>query len=217
MTVGWAGGDSHLVDMCYVQDPLRAVLDRHPEVDMHFTGRDFSPLLHRECLWTGWHGDIWDYYKAIDFDIGLAPLADIPFNYSKSHLKALDYAARGVPVIAQDLPPYRDFVVDGVTGYLVRSHAEWEKRLEELIGDAGARAEMGAAALELAAKWTIQEHWGMWERRMRRRPVMAYEVMQVVTQPFHGADGIEVLYSAGRHGPGGEDLPDGLRTVLSVG
>ena len=164
VTVGWAGGDSHLVDMCFAQDPLRAVLDRHPEVDMHFTGRDWSPLLHRECLWTGWHGDIWDYYKAIDYDIGVAPLADIPFNYSKSHLKCLDYAARGVPVIASDLPPYREFVQDGVTGYLVRSHAEWEKRLEELIADGQARAEMGAAAKELAARWTIQEHWGMWER-----------------------------------------------------
>lgn len=164
VTVGWAGGASHLADMAYAQDPLRAVLDRHPDVDMHFCGVDYSPLLHRECLWTGWAGDIWDYYKAIDFDIGIAPLADIPFNHSKSHLKALDYAALGVPVIAQNLPPYRDFVIDGVTGYLVSSHAEWEKRLEELIGDEAARTEMGAAARQLAAKWTIQGNWQLWER-----------------------------------------------------
>jgi glycosyltransferase involved in cell wall biosynthesis len=163
VTVGWAGGSSHLADMAYVQDPLRAVLDRHPGVDMHFVGMDYSPLLHRECLWTGWSGDVWDYYRAVDFDIGLAPLADIPFNYSKSHLKALDYAAMGIPVIAQDMPPYREFVQDGVTGYLVGSHAEWEKRLDELIGDEAARLEMGANAKALAAKWTIQGNWQRWE------------------------------------------------------
>jgi hypothetical protein len=45
---------------------------------------------------------------------------------------------------------------------------------------------------------------------------MAHEVVRVVTQPFHGADGIEVLYSPGDRVPVDADLPDGLRTALAV-
>jgi Glycosyl transferases group 1 len=163
LTIGWAGGGSHTMDLCAIQDPLRRVLDAHPEVDMHFVGTDYSPLFHRECLWSGWEGDVWDYYPRLDFDIGICPLADVKFNYSKSHLKALDYGALGIPVIATDQPAYRDYVQDGKTGYLCRTHDDWEKRLTELIHDAQARAELGTAGKALAAENTIQGHWREWE------------------------------------------------------
>lgn len=45
---------------------------------------------------------------------------------------------------------------------------------------------------------------------------MAHEVIRTVTQPFHGPDGIEVLYQPGDQVPVDEDLPDGLRTTLGV-
>jgi glycosyltransferase involved in cell wall biosynthesis len=171
VTVGWAGGNSHMPDWSQAHYWIRPVLQRYAAtVDMHFVGKDYSPHLHHPdavplgaLLWTSWTDDIWDYYRGIDFDIGLAPLADIPFNYSKSHLKALEYAALGIPVIATDMEPYRDFVVDGVTGYLVSSPEQWDKRLSELINDAAAREEMGAAARKRAAEFTIQGNWQLWE------------------------------------------------------
>lgn len=164
VTVGWGGGSSHLMDVASVAGPLSDVLAAHPDAGMHWIGNDFSPLVGRECRYTMWHRDVFRYYQAIDWDIAIAPLADHVFNYSKSHLRALDAAALGVPVVAQDLPPYRDFVVDGVTGYLVRTEDEWRARLTELINDEGARAEMGAKAREVAAAHTIQEHWTAWEK-----------------------------------------------------
>lgn len=163
VTVGWGGGSSHLMDIAVAAEPLADVLAAHPEVDMHWIGMDFSPLVGRECRFTPWHKDVFRYYAAVDFDVAIAPLADHVFNYSKSHLRALDMAALGIPVVAQDLPPYRDLVIDGVTGYLVRSHDEWRARLTELVNDGAAREEMGAKARALAAQWTIQEHWVRWE------------------------------------------------------
>jgi len=164
VTVGWAGGQSHLPDWAHAGEWIRPVLQRHAAtVDFHFVGADYSPLLHHPCLWTGWDDDIWTYYRAVDFDIGLAPLADIPFNRSKSHLKALEYAALGIPVIATDMEPYREFVTDGVTGYLVSTPEQWDKRLTELVNDRAAREEMGAAAKRRAAEFTIQGNWHLWE------------------------------------------------------
>jgi predicted O-methyltransferase YrrM len=171
VTVGWQGGSSHLVDMCMIQDELTGVLAAHPDVDMHFVGVDFSPLqwvknpgLRERCRFTPWFDDVGDYYRSVDFDIAIAPLADVPFNRAKSHLKALDAAARGIPVIAQDMEPYRGFVRDGETGYLVRTGEEWTKRLTELIHDEAAREEMGAAARRVAARFTMQGNWQLWER-----------------------------------------------------
>lgn len=45
---------------------------------------------------------------------------------------------------------------------------------------------------------------------------MAHEVIRTVTQPFHGKDGIEVLYQPGDRVPVDADLPDGIRTTLGV-
>jgi len=162
LTIGWAGGMSHLIDWMEAAEPLRAVLAGNPDVDMHFCGCDYSPLLKRVCRYTPWRSDAWAYFKAIDFDIGLAPLADTPFNTSKSHIKALEYMALGIPVIASDRPAYREMVVDGVTGYLVRSPDQWRARLTDLINDEAMRTEMGAKGREVAANWTIQQGWKLW-------------------------------------------------------
>lgn len=163
VTVGWGGGSSHLMDVASAAEPLRDVLAAHPDADMHWIGKDFSPLVARDCRFSPWHRDVFRYYQNIDWDIAIAPLADHVFNYSKSHLRALDAAALGIPVVAQDLPPYRELVIDGVTGYLVTSHDQWRARLTELICDEAAREEMGRKAREHAAAYTIQENWKLWE------------------------------------------------------
>ncbi|HEU4541737.1 MAG TPA: glycosyltransferase [Jiangellaceae bacterium] len=162
LTVGWAGGMSHMMDWEIVADATRSVFDKHPDVDMHFVGIDYSPLLHRTCRYTPWKLDTWEYFKSIDFDIGVAPLAATTFNDSKSHIKALEYMALGIPVLASDRPAYRDLVVDGVTGFLASSEDEWRTRLTELINDEAMRAEMGAKGREVAAGWTIQQGWKKW-------------------------------------------------------
>jgi glycosyltransferase involved in cell wall biosynthesis len=163
LTIGWAGGTSHLWDMVEVAEPLRAVLDDNPDVDMHFMGYDFSPLVGRQCRWSVWEQDVGSYYKGIDFDIAIAPSADQLFNRSKTWIRALEMGALGIPIVAQNRLPYSDYVVDGKTGFLVDTDDDWRTRLTDLIHDADMRAEMGAAAKEQASAWTIEEGWRLWE------------------------------------------------------
>lgn len=173
LTVGWAAGSSHLIDIVTISDQLRQVLEANPDVDMHFMGHDWSPELHRadlasavkrQCRWSNWQPDVGEYYKRIDFDIAIAPLADVPFNWSKSHIRALEMAACGIPIVAADVGPYREFVRDGETGFLYRTAEEFAKRLDELIHDPQARAELGAAAKEQARGWTVEQGWKLWEQ-----------------------------------------------------
>ncbi len=163
VTIGWAGGTSHLGDMVTIAEPLRAVLEDHPDVDMHFMGFDFSPLVRRQCRWSMWQPDVGDYYKGIDFDIAIAPSEDTLFNRGKTWIRALEMGALGIPIVAQNRLPYSDYVVDGKTGFLVDTDEEWQARLTDLIHDADMRTEMGAAAREQASGWTIEEGWRLWE------------------------------------------------------
>lgn len=181
VTVGWAGGDSHQRDLEMVAPHLRRFFERNPHVDLHTIGwgsqrapHEFPKHLRPHVIpnplhamkvpyrHTGWSPDVTDYYKTIDFDIGLAPLIDSRFNRSKSAIKALEYAVLGIPVIASDVEPYREFVVDGVTGFLIRYEHEWAARLRDLVHDDDMRAEMGAAAKERARGWVIQDGWKLW-------------------------------------------------------
>jgi glycosyltransferase involved in cell wall biosynthesis len=163
LTVGWAGGASHLRDMEMIASELRRFLRRNPQVEFHNVGTDFREYAKVRGRWTDWQADMWDYYRTVDFDIGLAPLVESPFNRSKSHIKCLEYAALGIPVIASDVEPYRSLVLDGVTGFLIRHDHDWGRRLYELTHDTAMREEMGVKAREVAAQWTIQDSWQRWE------------------------------------------------------
>ena len=165
--VGWGGGASHGADVGLIARPVREFLDRHPAWDGHLIGTDYRPTIkHDRVAFTKWInvGETPDaFYKAIDFDIGLAPLVPSVFSDSKSAVKALEYAALGIPVIASDAVPYRDFVLHGTTGFLVKYDHEWGKYLSELAADAGMREEMGAKAREHARAWAIDDGWKLWE------------------------------------------------------
>lgn len=163
VTVGWAGGASHGLDMAMVAGPVRRFLDRNKHVDLHLIGTDYRETIRRPARFTAWDSDAFGYYANIDFDIGLAPLVDSTFTRSKSAIKAMEYAALGIPTLASDVEAYRGYVLDGVTGYLIRNEHEWGKRLYELANDEAMRAEMGEKARQHVAQWAIGSGWRLWE------------------------------------------------------
>ena len=169
VTIGWSGGDSHKRDVAKVVAPLHRIM-RTTDAVFHTIGQNFDDVFRLPAdrfRHTEWEPRLIKFYSHIDFDIGLCPLEDTLFTRSKSYIKALEFGALGVPVIASDVGPYREYVDDGVTGFLVRSESEWIDRLNLLISDADLRETMGAAAREKARKHTIQAGWRQWESAYR--------------------------------------------------
>jgi glycosyltransferase involved in cell wall biosynthesis len=165
LTIGWAGGTSHIKDIMSASYGLKRIMDWHKDVDVHFIGADlrFAIKTPRPIRFTGWTSNTTEYYQNIDFDIGIAPLVPTRFAEAKSHIKPLEYGALGIPCVATDVYPYSNFIIDGVTGFLVRKDHEWTQRLRDLINDEAMRLEMGEAAKKLASTWTIQEGYQKWE------------------------------------------------------
>lgn len=80
------------------------------------------------------------------FDIGLAPLADTPFNHAKSDIKLLDYSALGLRSLVSDSPAYR--ADPAFRSALVN---DWPKALREALDK---RADQrGQAAIATAHTW----------------------------------------------------------------
>jgi glycosyltransferase involved in cell wall biosynthesis len=105
-----------------------------------------------------------------NWDIGLAPLADTPFNTCKSAIKVLDHAALGLASVASDVPAYRASPADGIGGILVPNTTEaWYEALSRLIRDAAWRrglAEGGHA--QLRASGTLERQSDAWPDPLRR-------------------------------------------------
>jgi glycosyltransferase involved in cell wall biosynthesis len=166
--VGWMGGASHGLDIGVVAGPVRRFLKRFPGWDLQLGGIDYRLTFSVDPgrmfyePWVQVNTDPEGYYRTIDYDIGLAPLVPTTFARSKSFLKSLELNARGIPVLATDCEPYRDYVRDGVNGFLIREEHQWLKRLSELAGDEGLRTKMSDQARECARQYVIEDGWTYW-------------------------------------------------------
>lgn len=88
-----------------------------------------------------------EYPNLLTMDIGIVPLSNTPFNQAKSDIKGLEYAAAGVPFVAQNLDSYVDLNKDLGIGRIAKNASKWLKNLEELR-DPKVRAEEGARLRE---------------------------------------------------------------------
>lgn len=169
--VGWIGGASHGLDIHEAVPGVRRFLAKNPGWDLYLGGTDYRPsfnaanwdqMLHAD--WRQINKDEHGYYELIDFEIGIAPVQDTVFSRSKSALKALEYNARGIPVIASDVQPYREYVVHGENGFLVKAPHEWMRYVKLLADSPDLRAEMGARGKAAASKLTYEGNWKLWEQ-----------------------------------------------------
>lgn len=168
VVIGWMASGSHKIDAPLVQSVLERLMKEHKNVRLHFIGWiGFDEIGLREYQdritvmpWI----DISELPAVMgNFDIGLAPLADCPFNRSKSGLKALQYWALGLPVVASEAPAYTGLVSGGRDGILCRTEDDWYQALDQLVRDDEARRKMGEAGrAKTIAEWDVRRRVQDW-------------------------------------------------------
>lgn len=92
------------------------------------------------------------------FDIGIVPLAKVEFNEAKSWIKGLEYAAAGIPFVAQDTPEYRALGC----GLLADTPEQWRAALDRLR-DPAVRLEQQALGLAVASDHDLNTRWTDWQ------------------------------------------------------
>jgi O-antigen biosynthesis protein len=144
--VVWAGSPTHSGDLATLADVLPRLARRFPTVEWHFFGwmpsfMEGIGIYHPPC-------DFNDFPRALislGGDIGLAPLADVEFNQSKSNIRWLEYTLAGMVTVASGVGPYQ-CIDNGIGSVLAWNTEEWEKYLAELIEDRDTRIRMWSAA-----------------------------------------------------------------------
>lgn len=165
LTVGWSGSISHVMDWDDPAPQIGRFLSRNPHVVFHSVGGLFPSMVkwpRPQIRLTEWVDGVEGYYKEVDFDIGVIPLRSHVFNDSKSSLKALEYGALGIPVVASAAGPYQNYVKHGHTGYLVKNDHEWPRYLRDISENPHLRAEMGTNARAHAKEHTIEGNLESW-------------------------------------------------------
>ena len=152
-TIGWHACNEHVWDVraLRLEERLNEVLQAHPDVNVVTVGieLDLDPRRYRRIA----HVPLPDLFNRIaGFDIGIAPLANLPFNDGRSDVKLREYAAAGVPWVASAVGPYLGHG-DEEGGQLVEDD-EWFDALDALIRSP---RELGKRRKK-ARKWAKREH-----------------------------------------------------------
>jgi glycosyltransferase involved in cell wall biosynthesis len=105
--------------------------------------------------------------RVAEFDIWVAPYHESAFNDAKFPTKALEAGMLGIPLIASDIRPYREWITHGINGFLVPRGSDyrhlWGKFIKTLATEPGTRRVMGEAARARAAHNIMQSIGRKWE------------------------------------------------------
>jgi glycosyltransferase involved in cell wall biosynthesis len=162
IVVGWIAAVEHRVDAQRLG--LAAALERlvaeHDDVRVECIGVDLG-------LAERYTHDAWvplpDLPRRIGgFDVGIAPLADLPWNQSRSDIKVKEYAASGVPWLASPIGPYLG-LGEAEGGQLVPDDG-WFEALDRLVTNARARRRLAKKAKKWAKGQTVDAVAERWER-----------------------------------------------------
>lgn len=164
IVVGWLGGKEHHVDAerLPIRAALQSVLDANDEVEIVTIG-----------VGLGLRSPRYRHLRAVSFHeldavlaqlhLGLAPIADLPFNRARSSVKLKEYAVVGVPWLASAIGPYAE-LGEKQGGVLVPDD-QWHDQIERVVTDERRRRKLAKRALKWGRGQTVSANVLEWERR----------------------------------------------------
>ena len=178
VTVGWTGSvATHPYDLQEMRSGLQQALDatrgasRFMVIGQKVNARQLLGL-GEEPLELPWLHDVDEYTRTVGehVDVGIAPLRIDRFNTCKSWLKAIEYAARGVPFVRSPSAEYERLGL----GWRAKSPKDWAKALTTLVRDRDRRTEQAVSARDAVFAGHLTEHtaelWvGAWQRALDHR------------------------------------------------
>jgi glycosyltransferase involved in cell wall biosynthesis len=154
IVVGWIGAPSTVKYLDLVA-PVLAELSIEFPLQLQVVGAFFS-----------WHGlDVvtipWSEDTEVasiqQFDIGIMPLRDTPWERGKCGYKLIQYMACGLPVVGSAVGVNKALIQPGVNGYLASTGGEWDAALRGLIQNGDLRRKMGAVGrVHVEQKYCLQ-------------------------------------------------------------
>jgi hypothetical protein len=162
LTIGWTAGLEHAADVqrLPILPVLQRLLDERDDISVISLGLRLG--LRSERYFHVPHVPVQVLtQQLVEWDIGIAPLADIAFNRSRSDVKLKEYAAAGVPWLASPTGPYLG-LGEKQGGRLVADE-QWHDELVRLIEKPRERRKLAKRGSKWVASQTLSANAQRWE------------------------------------------------------
>ncbi len=172
LTIGYFGSAGHIPDVKEFIPTFVRLMEEFPNVYLHFVGGwlDYNEMpIELLNFKARIRVDPWAPIAKLplalkEMDIGIAPLADNIFNDCKSNIKALQYWALGIPVVATDLAAYSGTINHGVDGFRCKRPEDFYSCLRSLcagpVKDVYEMGQQGRARVE--QDFDVRNNIGSW-------------------------------------------------------
>jgi glycosyltransferase involved in cell wall biosynthesis len=155
LTVGWIGSPATAPYLAKLGDALAAAV-RQTGSQAVAVGVRADQLAGLPVTARPW-SEATEVQEIQNFDVGIMPLADGPFERGKCGYKLIQYMACGIPVVASPVGANVKIVDHGRSGFLAESQLQWVEALCRLCEDARLRKSMGLAGRErVEAEFSLQ-------------------------------------------------------------
>lgn len=159
VTIGWIGSPSTFKYVKQIAPVLKQLVARY-NVKINIVGAKEDLGFGDNMHYISWTEDS-EVESILDFDIGIMPLEDTPWELGKCSYKIIQYMACGVPVVASAVGMNKEVVQEGEQGFLVTSEKDWFTALEKLICNTSLREALGTKGrAKVAKEYCLQQTQG---------------------------------------------------------
>jgi hypothetical protein len=162
VVAGWLAGNEHHIDI--ERMPLREtfgrLLDAYPQLVIETVGCSMG--MRHERYRCDPHVDFFKLpAKLAQFDVGLAPIADVPFNHARSNIKVKEYAVLGRAWLASPVGPYAS-LGEREGGRLVPDDG-WFEAIGRLVEKPRERRKLAKRARKWGREQAMSANVKLWE------------------------------------------------------
>lgn len=144
--IGWVGSPATSKYLSYASDALR-IVSRRGNIILRVIGdrKVRMPGVEVECReWS----EVSEVLEIQQFDIGIMPLPDTPWERGKCGYKLIQYMGCGVPVIASPVGINTEIVKENRNGFLAAGTDNWVAAFEFFLANYSELKRMGTHGLD---------------------------------------------------------------------
>lgn len=157
IVIGWIGSPSTFKYVKSCKAVFSKLFPKH-HIELHIIGATEDLGLGTNIKYLKWTEEC-EVDLISQFDIGIMPLENTPWELGKCAYKLIQYMGCGLPVVASAVGVNKLVVDDGMNGFLVQVEEQWIDKLTQLIEDAALREQFGKRGrAKVEAQFSVQKN-----------------------------------------------------------
>lgn len=158
VVIGWIGSPTTFKYIKNLKPVFEALISKY-NIEIHIIGANEDIGLGDAINYIPWTENS-EAALISNFDIGIMPLENTPWELGKCAYKLIQYMGCGIPVVASAVGMNVEVVDDEKNGFLVKTDAEWVNNLSILIENKSMRNQFGInGRVKIEEKYSLENNF----------------------------------------------------------